>query len=117
MEFDLDEALLGGDRTGTGALEPSNAASTVATSPRARRAIRRRRRIVASGQGGTFTGAKATALLASAGDDAQPLHLRAEAAAKASHLLGKVTSFLLPPIAMHALEASRRLALPAPSQP
>lgn len=60
---------------------------------------------------------KATALLASAGDDAQPLHLRAEAAAKASHLLGKVTSFLLPPMAMHALEASRRLALPAPSQP
>ena len=60
---------------------------------------------------------KATALLASAGDDAQPLHVRAEAAAKASHLLGKVTSFLLPPMAMHALEASRRLALPSPAQP
>lgn len=59
---------------------------------------------------------KATALLASAGDDAQPLHLRAEAAAKASHLLGKVTSFLLPPMAMHALEASRRLVLAAPTE-
>lgn len=56
---------------------------------------------------------QASALLATAADESQPMHLRADAAAKAAQLLAKVTSFYLPPATATAIEVQARLALPA----
>lgn len=56
---------------------------------------------------------QASALLASAADESQPIHLRADSAAQAAKLLAKVTSFYLPKATAAAIETKARLALPA----
>jgi hypothetical protein len=56
---------------------------------------------------------QASALLATAADESQPMHLRADSAAKAAELLAKVTSFYLPEPSATAIETQARLALPA----
>lgn len=56
---------------------------------------------------------QASALLATAADKSQPMHLRADSAAKAAELLAKVTSFYLPEPSATAIETQARLALPA----
>lgn len=62
-------------------------------------------------QGEADCARKAAGFLAVAEDSAATTHERAAAAGKAADLLRKVKSFLLPPTAIHALEAQVRLEL------